>query len=302
MKIKRIMLFSLSALLGMWMELAIKAEEPIRFRVKRELHLPSDDGQQGIATDGQFLFVQNSQQLLKYDLDGNLVQAGPRLPLHHGGIVCLRGKIYAAVSGCDPEGTDEHYVHVYDGRSLALVEKHDIGAHFTVCAGGIAYRQGRFFVAESFFDNDHLDRIVEFDESFQPIQDYTISFKSPYGVQGLEYLPATDQFQIHSHGSAFYRINASFQNDSLVEGQAEFDLQDVARLDEQTLLVNQRQAESVLFIELEMRHGPTSDEVMMEKLSPGRGCRPSFNRRSFSRWKRLHLWPAGWTQPTHEGR
>ncbi len=302
MKIKRIMLFSLSALLGMWMELAINAEEPIRFRVKRELHLPSDDGQQGIATDGLFLFVQNSQQLLKYDLDGNLVQAGPRLPLHHGGIVCLRGKIYAAVSGCDPEGTDEHYVHVYDGRSLALVEKHDIGAHFTVCAGGIAYRQGRFFVAESFFDNDHLDRIVEFDESFQPIQDYTISFKSPYGVQGLEYLPATDQFQIHSHGSAFYRINASFQNDSLVEGQAEFDLQDVARLDEQTLLVNQRQAESVLFIELEMRHGPTSDEVMMEKLSPGRGCRPSFNRRSFSRWKRLHLWPAGWTQPTHEGR
>ncbi len=40
MKIKRIMLFSLSALLGMWMELAINAEEPIRFRVKRELHLP----------------------------------------------------------------------------------------------------------------------------------------------------------------------------------------------------------------------------------------------------------------------
>ncbi|MCH2181745.1 MAG: hypothetical protein MK108_07055 [Mariniblastus sp.] len=288
MRRKRFLLWGLLVLLGALVAPAIEADEPLRFQVKRQLHLPSDDGQQGIGTDGQFLFVQNSQQLLKYDLAGNLVQAGPKLRLHHGGIVCLQGKIYVAVSGCDAAGTDEHYVHVYDGRSLNLLEKHDIGSHFTVCAGGIAYRQGRFFVAESFFDNDHLDRIVEFDASFQPLQVHTVNFKSPYGIQGLEYLPATDQFQVHSHGRDFYRINASFQHDSRVEGRAEFDLQDVARLDAQTLLVNQRQAETVLFIELQMPRDSLPDEGVAGKPSVGRRCGPGVTRRRFSRWRR---WP-----------
>ena len=243
---------NLFLLLSLLIPLAAEAAEPLGFQVKRQLHLPSDDGQQGIGTDGKFLFVQNTQQLFKYDLDGELIKAGPKLRLHHGGIVCVNGKIYVAVSGCEPAGTNQHLVHVYDAQSLALLEKHEIGEHFTVCAGGIAYRKGRFFVAESFFDNDHFDRIVEFDSQFKHGTHHTVKFKSPYGIQGLEYLPATDQFHVHSHGRDFYRIDASFQNDSLIAGKADFDLQDVTRLDAKTLVVNHRADESLLLIKLEM--------------------------------------------------
>ena len=256
-EVKFAMRITFFLLLGLLIPFASEAAEPIGFRMKRQLHLPSDDGQQGIGTDGEFLFVQNTQQLFKYDLDGNLIKPGPRLLLHHGGIVYAKGRIYAAVSGCDPCGTNQHAVHVYDAQSLAFIEKYNIGAHFTVCAGGIAYRQGRFFVAESFFDNDHLDRIVEFDQKFQYVKDYTINFKSPYGIQGLEYLPDTDQFQVHSHGHDFYRIKASFESNSLIAGKVDFDLQDVARLDDQTLVANHRQAESVLFVKLDMQPHPS---------------------------------------------
>ena len=243
----------LCILSGLLITLTAQAATPLGFRVQRQLHLPSDDGQQGIATDGKYLFVQNSQQLFKYNLAGQLIQAGPKLKLHHGGIVHLKGKIYAAVSGCEPAGTEQHFVHVYEAQSLKLTAKHKIGSHFTVCAGGIAYRKGHFFVAESFFDDDHRDRIVEFDSRFQYVKTHVVHYKSPYGIQGLEYLPATDEFQVHSHGKDFYRINADFKNNSLVGGKAAFDLQDVARLDAKTLIVNHRQAESVLFIDLALR-------------------------------------------------
>ena len=43
-------------------------------------------------------------------------------------------------------------------------------------------------MAESFFDNDHKDRVIEFDTSFRHIKDHEIDFKSPFGIQGLEYI------------------------------------------------------------------------------------------------------------------
>jgi len=229
-----------------------QAGEPLVFQVTRRLRVPSDDGQQGVATDGKFLFVQNTQQLFKFDLRGKLIKAGPRRTMHHGGIVYVQGRVYAAVSGCDADGSDQHRVHVYDAQSLALIAKYDIGTHFSVCAGGIAHRKGHFLVAESFFDDEHEDRIVEFDAKFRYIKEHKIRFKSPFGIQGLEYLPATDQFQVHSHGKDFYRINSRFESDSLVTGKADFALQDLTRLDAKTLVLNHRRAETLEFIKLEV--------------------------------------------------
>ena len=222
--------------------------EPLSINVEGELDLPSDDGQQGIATDGKFLYVQNTQQLFKYSRSGELIKTGPKLQLHHGGATVVNRRVYVAVSACSPGGTQQHFVHAYDTESLDLVETYDVGKHFSVCAGGIAHRNGDFFVAESFYDNDHDDRIVEFDANFKYVRTHTVSNRSPYGIQGLEYLPATDQFQVHSHGREFYRINARFEDESVINGQAAFDLQDVARLDERTLIVNRRDTAKVLFV------------------------------------------------------
>ncbi len=143
-----------------------------------------------------------------------------------------------------------HWIRVYDTGSLQLVTSHDVGRHFSVCAGGIAHHDGRFFVAESFFDNDHADRIVEFDAAFQYIRTHEPEFKSPYGIQGLEYLPATDQFQIHSHGPEFYCANSRFESHSIRAGRASYKLQDVALLKDDILLVNSRKAQKVLFVRI----------------------------------------------------
>jgi hypothetical protein len=63
-------------------------------------------------------------------------------------------------------------------------------------------------------------------------------------------MPGTDQFQIHSHGKVFYRINGRFESHSMISGQANFELQDLARLDAKTLVVNNRQAQTLEFIKI----------------------------------------------------
>ena len=87
---------------------AVEPRDPLVFHVTGRLQIPTDDGQQGVATDGKYVYVQNTQQLFKYDLNGKLVKAGPKLMLHHGGIVHVKGLVYAAVSGCDSNGTNQH--------------------------------------------------------------------------------------------------------------------------------------------------------------------------------------------------
>ena len=58
------------------------------------------------------------------------------------------------------------------------------------------------------------------------------------------------EFQIHSHGVDFYRINSRFEASSIRSGKASYKLQDVARLKNDILLVNSRKAQKVLFVRI----------------------------------------------------
>ena len=53
--------------------LVVEAGNPLEFHVTSRLQIPADDGQQGVATDGEFIYVQNTQQLFKYDLHGKTI-------------------------------------------------------------------------------------------------------------------------------------------------------------------------------------------------------------------------------------
>ena len=56
--------------------LVVEAGDPLVFHVTGRLQIPADDGQQSVATDGKFVYVQNTQPLFKYDLNGKLVRRG----------------------------------------------------------------------------------------------------------------------------------------------------------------------------------------------------------------------------------
>jgi hypothetical protein len=207
-------------------------------------------GQQGIATDGVHIYVQETSLLVKYDLKGKEVARSDKRRSHHGGICYLEGKIYAAVSKCVKETNHQHWVKVYDATTLKEIAEFDIGEHFDCCAGGIAYYKDHFYVAESYFDNDHRDLIVKFDNDFNLVERYRVDFKCSYGIQGLEYIPPLGMFMVNSHDRAFYLINTNFEDDSLVAGSAPFRLQDVAYFKDGRFVLNKRAAKKVLFAEV----------------------------------------------------
>lgn len=204
-------------------------------------------GQQGIATDGEHVFVQSTFVLFKYDLKGKLLARSEKRRWHHGGITCHDGKIYAAVSECAKEGTRKHWVYVYDAKTLEKLAEHDVGDKFEVCAGGIAYFDHHFYVAESYFDNEHDDYVVRYDADFNFVRSYRVKFKCSYGIQGLDYLPSIRKFVVNSHGREFYLIGPDFDSRTLEPGRAPFALQDAAYLNPSTLLINDRSGKRVVF-------------------------------------------------------
>jgi len=210
-----------------------------------------EPGQQGIATDGKHVYVQCTTVLLKYDLKGKLLAKSDKRRWHHGGIAHHEGRIYAAVSQCAKTKTRNHWVGVYDPRDLEQLAMHDVGDRFEICAGGIACHDGRFYVAESYYDNDHDDYLVVFDDKFKAIRPHRIAFKCPYGIQGLDYLPALGKFMVNSHGREYYLIDPSFDVGTLQLGRAPFALQDVAYLEGSTVLLNDRAGKRVVFARID---------------------------------------------------
>jgi hypothetical protein len=228
----------------------------LTFSIGRDFHEPTGV-QQGIATDGKHIYVQSTFELVKCDMKGKVIARSGKLDLHHGGITCLEGKIYAAASECAKEGTKVHQVRVYDAETLEKVAEHDIGGHFGVCAGGIAYFEDHFYVAESYFDNDHDDYIVMYDREFKRVTSFTVDFKCPYGIQGLAYIPSLKKFLVNSHGKPFYLIDTNFDSKTLQPGQAPFELQDVANVNPTTLLLNDRDNKRIVFAHLEVKKPET---------------------------------------------
>jgi hypothetical protein len=207
-------------------------------------------GQQGIATDGTHVYVQSTSLLAMYDNSGLLLKQSKKRTWHHGGIACHAGRIYAAASECCKEGSEKHWIVEYDAETLEEIARHDVGAHFTVCAGGIAYFEDHFYVAESYYDDNHADYIVQFDKNFQFVAAFTIDFKSPFGIQGLAYLPEEDKFMVNSHGKPFYLIDVNFDSATLEPGEAPFALQDIAHLKGTAFVLNDRPGRRIVFAEL----------------------------------------------------
>ena len=227
-------------------------ESPVDSHVQLNLNIIKEipempaGGQQGIATDGSYIYVQ-TVKIFKFDMEGRLICQSEPQDIHGGGITYHDKKIYVASSKCAPAGTKVHKVYVYNAQDLKKIAEYDIGQYLGICAGGIAYYDNHFYVAESYWDNEHLDYIVKFDEDFNFVASYHVDFKCPGGIQGLDYLSSLEVFQVNSHGKEFYRINTNFDSSTLRPGLAPFKLQDVAYLNQNTLLYNDRAGRRIVF-------------------------------------------------------
>ena len=203
---------------------------------------------QGVATDGEYVYTAVTHNIFKYDMEGNWLADSSYVDWHIGGITYHDGYIYAVVSECSSSGTTKHWVYKYD-TNLNKVAEYDIGDYFTICVGAIAYYDGHFYVAESYFDNEHYDKIVKFDTSFNYVETIEIPHKCEWGIQGIEYIASKNLFQINCHSRQFYRINTSFDSSTIKIGLSPFTLQDLAYLNDSVSIYVNPSASRVEFVD-----------------------------------------------------
>jgi len=140
---------------------------------------------QGVCTDEKAIYWSFTTTLVKTDMEGALLKKIP-VANHHGDLCFHEGKLYVAVNlgeFNDAEGNADSWVYVYDAESLKELARHETQEVFHG-AGGIGYRDGRFFVVGGLPDAVEENYVYEYDGKFKFLEKHVI--KSGHTHLGIQ--------------------------------------------------------------------------------------------------------------------
>jgi len=147
---------------------------------------------QGICTDGKAaIYWCWTDVLVKTNTEGRILKKVP-VADHHGDLCFQAGRVYVATNLGEfnrPAGEADSWVYVYDGETLAELAKHRV-PEVVHGAGGMAWREGRFFIVGGLPPGVEENYAYEYDESFRFQQRHTIA--SGYTLMGIQTVAFTD--------------------------------------------------------------------------------------------------------------
>lgn len=145
---------------------------------------------QGVGTDGTSLFWSHTTQLVKTDLQGQLMHRID-VPSHHGDLTLHDGEVFVAVELGEfnqPPGQSDPWIYVYDAGDLKLLRKYRI-PELVHGAGGIAYHDGAFVVVGGLPGNYQENYLFEYNEQFQFMKRHALlSGQTRLGIQTAAYM------------------------------------------------------------------------------------------------------------------
>ncbi len=141
---------------------------------------------QGICTnDLDAIYWSFTTVLVKTDRQGRLLKKIP-VASHHGDLCFHDGKIYVAVNlgkFNDPAGNADSWVYVYGADDLSFLAKHET-QQVVHGAGGIGFRDGRFFLVGGMPPGVNENYVFEYDGSFRFLKKHVIA--SGYTLLGIQ--------------------------------------------------------------------------------------------------------------------
>ena len=145
---------------------------------------------QGLATDGGAIYWVFTRLVVKTDFGGRLL-AKAKLP-HHGGDPCWHdGKLYIPLCGSGfnrkpkPGALSRNYVDVFDA-DLKQLKRYPI-PELEYGAGGIAVRDGHFFVVGGRPKDLPGNTVYEYDGDFKLLRRHEVDFDSLKGIQTIDF-------------------------------------------------------------------------------------------------------------------
>lgn len=165
---------------------------------------------QGVTVDEEAIYWSFTDDIVKTDLDGNLI-AEVQVPYHHGDLTIHDGQLYVAVNlgqFNDPNGNANNYVYVYNTDDLSYVTRYSIPEPI-YGAGGIAYNDSSFYVVGGLAPGVETNFVYEYDLNFNHIQTHTID--SGYTDRGIQAATFSDgKWYFGSYGSTLLITDDQF--------------------------------------------------------------------------------------------
>jgi hypothetical protein len=141
---------------------------------------------QGICTNERdAIYWSFTKVLVKTDIDGRVLHQ-VEVASHHGDLCFHDGKIFVAVNlgqFNQPAGKADSWVYVYDANTLREHAKHKV-PELVHGAGGIAVRDGRFFVVGGLPVGADDNSVYEYDASFAFQKRHALA--SGYTLMGIQ--------------------------------------------------------------------------------------------------------------------
>ncbi|REK08945.1 MAG: hypothetical protein DWQ37_18945 [Planctomycetota bacterium] len=142
---------------------------------------------QGVCTDeaARAIYWSFTTVLVRSDPDGRVVKQVD-VANHHGDLCFVDGKLYVAVNLGQfnrPAGQADSWVYVYDAQTLAELARHPV-PEVVHGAGGIGFRDGRFFVVGGLPPDIDENYVYEYDPAFKFRKRHVLD--SGYTLMGIQ--------------------------------------------------------------------------------------------------------------------
>lgn len=169
---------------------------------------------QGITVGGEGeLYWSFTTELVKTDAAGKVITQ-IEVENHHGDLCEDGGRIYVAVNlgkFNEPEGQADSWVYLYDAETLQFLERHAV-PQVGHGAGGIAAKDGHFFVVGGLPAGVEENYVYEYDAEFRFVERHVIaSGWTSMGIQTVAWHDGAWWFGCYGDNKTLLKTDASFR-------------------------------------------------------------------------------------------
>lgn len=163
---------------------------------------------QGIDMSETFIYWSWTTQLVKTDMKGKLLEI-VEVANHHGDLCVVGDYVFVAVNLGEfnkPTGHADSWIYVYDAKKLDFLKKFPV-PEVVHGAGGIAWKEGGFFVVGGLPKGYEENYVYEYDEAFRFKARHTLcSGYTRLGIQTITW--AKDKWWFGCYGEPAVLLNA----------------------------------------------------------------------------------------------
>ena len=144
---------------------------------------------QGVCTDGTNIWWSHSVELARTDLNGKVLARAKGLKTHYGDLCIANGTVYVAVNHglFNTEQDADSWVYAYRGDDLAFIKRWKV-PELRHGAGGMTYKDGRFFVVGGLPPTHGENYVYEYTPEFEVVERHVLKSGWTYlGIQTADY-------------------------------------------------------------------------------------------------------------------